>query len=162
MTYDITFIRRAAGESWSDALAAHHRRIGERLAAEDAVMHPRFDHLADVLIALDARYERRDGTGFIEVCDRRARIQVHLFADDVAINVPVPSASELAHELAARLASLAEVIVRETGYSGFDPQLDEPFPTAAGIVERCAAEMMRIRRRIDEGIDRTWHGSERG
>ena len=163
MTYDITFVPKAPQQSWEEALAAHRSRVGQNSAEDGSmqVMQPRFDHVADAIVACDERFERIDGRGFVEVCDRATRIQLHMFANKVALTVPVPDCHDTARELVQRLMEVAEIVQTGTGFHGYDPQLGESFPGALDVAERAAAEMVRIRHRIDRAIDDTFHGGDR-
>lgn len=126
MSFDLTFVRKAADQSWEDALEA-----GDDLETDGTP-----DAQAWARIVRDAReilgeIDLHDGGEYLELDHEPTGIQLSLYADEAAITVPYWYAGTQAQEIARTLYRLAAVIEEHTEFSGYDGQADLPVAEAA-------------------------------
>ncbi|MGM9380286.1 hypothetical protein [Streptomyces antibioticus] len=140
MSYDIYFLDRREEQSWDDVVQAMSEASGsdsepisgELLAAWERIVPQAQALLGDVEIT-EYEQESRDlshsGTG----------IDVSVFSDEVSITVPYWHTGDAAADVFHKVLALSAVVEKETGLTGYDPQLECP---VAEVTPDCAIGMM--------------------
>jgi hypothetical protein len=138
MSFDLTFVRKAADQSWDEALDA---------AEDETDGTP--DAQAWARIVRDAReilgdIELHDGGDYYELDHEPTGIQLSLYADEAAITVPYWYAGTQAQEVVRLLYQLAAVVEQHTELSGYDGQADLPLAEAVARPELAMASFNMI------------------
>lgn len=126
MSFDLTFVRKSDDQSWEDAL----------VAVDDFETDGAPDAGAWARIVDDARQilgdiELHNGGDYFELDHEPTGIQLTLYADEAAINVPYWYSGAEAQEIVRTIYRLAAVIEEHTDFSGYDEQVDLPIAEAA-------------------------------
>jgi len=133
MSFDLTFVRKSADQSWDEALDG---------SEEDTDGEP--DAQAWAGIVGDARQilgdiELHSGGDYFELDHEPTGIQVSLYAGEAGITVPYWYEGAEAREIVRTLYRLAAVIERHTGLTGYDAQVDLPVAEVAERPELAAS-----------------------
>lgn len=133
MSFDLTFVRKTADQSWDEALDS---------AEDDTDGEP--DAQAWARIVNDAReilgdIDLHSGGDYFELDHEPTGIQLSLYADEAGITVPYWYAGAEAQEIVRTIYRLAAVIEEHTGLSGYDGQVDLPVAEVAERPELAAA-----------------------
>lgn len=133
MSFDLTFVRKSADQSWDDALNAAE---DETDGVPDARAWGRIiDDARQILGVIDLH----EGGDYFELDHEPTGIQVSLYADEAAVTVPYWYKGAQAQEIVRTLYRLAAVIEEHTELSGYDEQADLPVAEAAERPELAAA-----------------------
>ena len=111
MSYDLSFLRRSPGETWEEALAtpAASEIAPELLAAWERIV----DGLREVLGTIEVHV----GDHCLELFDDSTGIQLTCYPGELSLTAPTPVDFRV-------LRLIAALVERETGFEGYDPQLD--------------------------------------
>ena len=125
MSFDLTFVRKSADQTWDEALEAMD---DETDRVPDAQWWAR--------IVRDAReilgdIDLHNGGDYFELDHEPTGIQLSLYADEAGITVPYWYTGPQAQEIVGKIYRLAAVIEKHTEFSGYDGQADLPVTEAA-------------------------------
>jgi hypothetical protein len=126
MSFDLTFVRKSADQSWDEAFDA----------ADDIETDGVPDARAWAWIVRDAReilgeVELHEGGDYFELDHEPTGIQLSLYADEATITVPYWYSGAQARDIVHIVYRLAGVIEEHTEFSGYDEQADLPVAEAA-------------------------------
>lgn len=146
MSYDLTFLPKAADQSWDEALDAAEQRV----VASTQSGAPSAGYDREVWARLVAA--AREELGEVEVFEgddsaevsHDSGIQLSLYSHEAAITVPYWYEGEEADAVMARVFRLAAVVERETGLQGYDPQAGLPLAEAAAEMGLSRATFDRV------------------
>ena len=144
MSYDVTFIPKRADQTWDDALRANEARVvadGEPRPLDDET-RSRYERIMERIRLLEPALERSEGPEFFQLADEETGIQVSLYATEAGISSPYWHDDGSAEAVISRMRAIAVIIEDETGWQGYDPQVDARFVDADAAGS--AREMSRI------------------
>lgn len=129
MSYDIFFLRRDPGQSFTDALDELERGFeGGSLAELDAEDLEQWDELLgrarEVLGEVEVVETEDDTTR--ELVAPSSRVELTFVRGEIEIHVPQPGRDVDTVELMRTVYELARVVEDVTGLEGYDPQVGEP------------------------------------
>jgi hypothetical protein len=120
MSYDLTFVPRAEGQSWDEALEAAEEHpvdaAGPDPVAWGAILAAARETLGEVDV-------HRDDDGF-ELTHEATGIHASYDGRAAAISVPYWYTGDRAAAIVDRLYTLGERMQRATGLTGYDPQVE--------------------------------------
>lgn len=126
MSYDLIFLRRQPGQSWTDTIDAAEQTVlegGEPSPLSPDMMRQIFERLR--AIGPDVT---RTEDGFQ---DEELSIDISCWVDEAAIAAPYWYTGEAARRVMERMLAYAAVVEEVTGLQGFDPQLELDLSQAA-------------------------------
>jgi hypothetical protein len=138
MSFDLTFVRKSADQSWDEALEAME---AETDGAPDARA---WAGIVDDARRILGEIELHEGGEYFELDHEPTGIQLSLYAGEAAITVPYWYSGEQARLIVGTLYQLAAVIEEHTGLSGYDSQVDLPIAEAAQRPELASASFDMI------------------
>ncbi|HEY7483096.1 MAG TPA: hypothetical protein VH912_01420 [Streptosporangiaceae bacterium] len=139
MSYDVYFLKRQPGQSWEATLEALEEL--EPLGESDEPPYSAEFTAAWRRIVAAARERLGDLTEFdYELDDEVTGIQLAGAPDECGLTVPYWHQGEEAERVMAHVFALAEVVERETGLEGYDPQLDKSISELTEADRRAAVE----------------------
>lgn len=126
MSYDLYFLAREPGQSWDEALAAAEESDAETLPGDLLAAWERIvPEAQEILGTLDEQVD----DDLLQLTAPDSGLQLTIVPGEVTITVPD---DEPGAELMAEVYDLAELVERETGREGYDPQLDKSVSDARG------------------------------
>jgi len=145
MSFDLTFVRKSADQSWEDALEVAE---DETDGAPDAQAWAR---IVDGARGILGDIELHKGGDYLELDHEPTGIQLSLYANEAAITVPYWYSGAGAEEIVRTIFRLAAVIEEHTGFSGYDSQADMPVAEVAERPELAAACFDMVARSLNLG-----------
>jgi hypothetical protein len=138
VSYDLTFLRKPADQSWEEAFEALEERADDEVPGE----LPDGETWAGIVAA--ARQARGDVTThgearFYELDHEDTGIQPCIYPSSAAITVPYWYAGVDAETIVRRIYELGQIVERHTGLTGYDPQVELPIASAAARPELAVA-----------------------
>ncbi|WP_370945967.1 hypothetical protein AB5J62_43905 [Amycolatopsis sp. cg5] len=131
MSYDLNFVRREPGQSWDEAFEemAENASSGP-LSAKCAAQWDRI--FAEATTLLGSLDQIDDGDSR-ELVHEPTGIQLSFSDGDVTITVPHWHQGSAATKTKVDVYALADIVERETGLEGYDPQLDQPLSESRAV-----------------------------
>jgi hypothetical protein len=123
VSYDIHFLSRLPGQSWHEALEATEEADVDVLSAE---LQAAWNRIVPAARALLGDVDEFTAEDVRSLSHDASAIQLTVVPGEVAITVPYWYEGERAAKIIDELYALAEIVERETGLEGYDPQLDRP------------------------------------
>jgi hypothetical protein len=142
VSYDLTFLRKPADQSWDEAFEA----LDEQ--ADDATGElPDSQTWADIVTA--ARHVLGDVTThgedrFYELDHEPTGIQLSIYPSSAAITVPYWYTGADAEMIVRRIYKLGQIVERHTGLTGYDPQVELPIASAAARPDLAVAAFDQV------------------
>jgi hypothetical protein len=130
MSYDITFIRKAAGQTWREALEVQEARTLARQpwdAPVAAAMQAEWRRIAARLLRVQPHMDQFEAPHKVELTELETGLQVSLFEDEAAITIPYGLSAGTTKRAMRTARRLAAIIEAETGLLGYDMQQGRRF-----------------------------------
>lgn len=125
MSYDITFIRKSAWQSWQEALDAHEAKSISRQpwdAPAATATQSEWKRIATRLLRIQPHMHQFEAPHKLELTDIETGLQVLLFDGEAAITIPYGLSADATQKVMRMARQLAEIIETETGLLGYDLQ----------------------------------------
>jgi len=116
----LRFVPRSPGQDWEDALAAAEESLGRPVGGDLAETWERLTDRATPL--LEGPIELYTTREFCELSDEGTGITLTLFAHEAGLTAPFGHGEP--KRVIGTLYALARIVQEETGWRGFDPQLN--------------------------------------
>lgn len=133
MRYDVVFLRREPGQSWDEAFAERQTQV-EDTGAAIRKLGPAEIEAWDRIVARtrEALGEVEATTTAIvgELVHAPTGIEISVSAGEAGITVPYRHSGDAALEVMSQVYALAHIVEDETGFEGYDIQLEEPVSDA--------------------------------
>lgn len=148
MSFDLYFVERRDGETWSDVMTRLEQtsEAGGALTEEDSAIWQRI--VGEVGPILDGMAVH-DGSDSFELDHETTGMQLTYFPGEIAINVPYWHEGDDAATVERMLRDVASAVERATGLTAYDPQADAAFlatqsGSAAATFDRVAERMSEL------------------
>lgn len=123
MSYDIYFVRREPGQSWESAVEALEG--AEDSDSTDADIAA-WDRLIPLVRGLFGDVDVFENPPSWAISHTSTGLEVSLFEGQWAVTVPYWTNGEDAAATMRSMYDVAEIVARETGLDGYDPQIGQP------------------------------------
>jgi hypothetical protein len=129
LSYDVSFIRRAPGQTWEEANDAAEQSViasdGAPSLSDEA--RARLNALADRLIAAWPSLRKDELENGVDLDDSDSGFQACLRDGDSGMSLPYWHDGEKANRIMERMRAVARIIEEETGLQAWDPQAGAGF-----------------------------------